>query len=125
MAFTGLVPSEHSSGPSERRGSITKTGNAHLRWALVEASWAYRHAPAIGVELRRRNEGQPPDVQAFAWHAQYRLTSKFRRLAAKKERNVAVVAVARELEARAGADQVAVGEDRQPLQRPAQVGGRL
>ena len=97
MAFTGLVPSEHSSGPSERRGSITKTGNAHLRWALVEASWAYRHAPAIGVELRRRNQGQPPDVQAFAWHAQCRLTSKFRRLAARKERNVAVVAVAREL----------------------------
>src|SRR5207245_5702909 len=73
MAFTGLVPSEHSSGPSERRGSITKTGNAHVRWALVEASWAYRHAPAIGAELRKRNEGQPPDVQAFAWHAQCRL----------------------------------------------------
>lgn len=97
MAFTGLVPSEHSSGPSERRGSITKTGNAHLRWALVEASWAYRHAPAIGAELRKRNEGQPPEVQAFSWHAQCRLTSKFRRLAARKERNVAVVTVAREL----------------------------
>jgi transposase len=97
MAFTGLVPSEHSSGPSERRGSITKTGNAHLRWALVEAAWAYRHAPAIGVELRRRNHGQPPDVQAYSWHAQCRLCSRFRRLAATKDRNVAVVAVAREL----------------------------
>jgi len=27
-AFVGLVPSEYSSGKSERRGSITKTGNA-------------------------------------------------------------------------------------------------
>ena len=31
MAFTGLVPSEHSSGLSVRHGSITKTGNAHLQ----------------------------------------------------------------------------------------------
>ena len=51
----------------------------------------------MGAELRKRNEGQPPDVQAFAWHAQCRLTARFRRLAAKKDRNVAVVAVAREL----------------------------
>jgi hypothetical protein len=38
MAFTGLVPSEHSSGPSVHRGSITKTGNAHVRRVLVEAA---------------------------------------------------------------------------------------
>src|SRR5262249_8099155 len=31
MAYLGLVPSEHSSGNSIRRGSITKTGNAHAR----------------------------------------------------------------------------------------------
>ncbi|MPZ92942.1 MAG: transposase [Actinobacteria bacterium] len=29
MAFTGLVPSEHSSGDKEYRGSITKSGNHH------------------------------------------------------------------------------------------------
>jgi transposase len=28
MAYLGLVPSEHSSGNSVRRGSLTKTGNA-------------------------------------------------------------------------------------------------
>jgi transposase len=33
--FCGLVPSEYSSGPSTRRGHITKTGNAHLRAQLV------------------------------------------------------------------------------------------
>ncbi|HXF57998.1 MAG TPA: transposase, partial [Actinomycetota bacterium] len=78
MAFTGLVPSEHSSGARERRGSITKTGNAHLRRVLVEAAWSYRHRPAIGPELRRRTEGQPPEVLAYAWHAQCRLCSRFR-----------------------------------------------
>ncbi len=69
MSFTGLVPSEHSSGASERRGSITKTGNRHVRRVLVEAAWAYRHRPAIGDKLRRRSEGQPPDVLACAWRA--------------------------------------------------------
>jgi transposase len=60
MAFTGLVPSEHSSGPTEHRGSITKTGNAHLRRVLVEAAWSYRHRPAVGIELRRRSEASLP-----------------------------------------------------------------
>ena len=38
MAFTGLIPSEHSSGAKRARGPITKTGNAHLRRVLVEAA---------------------------------------------------------------------------------------
>ena len=97
MAFTGLVPSEHSSGPSVHRGSITKTGNAHLRRVLVEAAWSYRHRPAIGINLRRRSQGQPPEVLAYAWAAQCRLFSRFHSIAASKNRNVAVVAVAREL----------------------------
>ncbi len=97
MAFTGLVPSEHSSGASEHRGSITKTGNAHLRRVLVEAAWSYRHHPAVGIELRRRSEGQPSEVTAYAWAAQCRLCSRFRSLAARRQHNIAVVAVAREL----------------------------
>jgi transposase len=36
MAFLGLVPSEHSSGPKVRRGGITKTGNPHVRRLLAE-----------------------------------------------------------------------------------------
>jgi transposase len=34
-AFVGLVPSEHSSGSSRAQGSITKTGNTHVRRLLV------------------------------------------------------------------------------------------
>jgi transposase len=45
MAYLGLIPSEHSSGKSIRRGSITKTGNGHVRRVLVEAAWTY-HMPA-------------------------------------------------------------------------------
>jgi transposase len=97
MAFTGLVPSEHSSGPSVHRGSITKTGNAHVRRVLVEAAWSYRHRPAIGINLRPRSEGQPPEALAYAWAAKCRLYSGFRSIARTKNRNVAVIAVAREL----------------------------
>ena len=42
MAFLGLVPSEYSSGPSVRRGGITKAGNPHARRLLAEAAWAYQ-----------------------------------------------------------------------------------
>lgn len=97
MAFTGLVPREHSSGQRTQRGSITKAGNAHVRRVLVEAAWAYRHRPAVGHRLRSRQQGQPPEVIAYSWRAQVRLHHRFQRLAAHKNRNVAVVAVAREL----------------------------
>jgi transposase len=38
-SFTGLCPSEHSSGGSRKQGSINKHGNPRLRHALVEAVW--------------------------------------------------------------------------------------
>jgi transposase len=97
MAFTGLVPSEHSSGQSRRQGGIVKTGNRHVRRVLVEAAWAYRHAPALRGTLRARLEGQPPEVVAYSWAAQCRLHQTYRRIAARKGSRIAVVAVAREL----------------------------
>ena len=38
-SYTGLVPSEHSSGGSRQRGAITKHGNPRVRHILVELSW--------------------------------------------------------------------------------------
>jgi len=67
MAFTGLIPTEHSSGASRHQGSITKTGNRHIRRVLVESAWAYRHAPAVRGKLRERLEGQPPEVAAYVF----------------------------------------------------------
>jgi transposase len=98
MAFAGLVPSEYSSGGNQRRGSITKTGNAHLRRVLVESSWHYRHRPSVGTKLRKRREGQPAAAIGIAEKAQHRLHRRFERLVARsKPANKAVVAVAREL----------------------------
>ena len=56
MGYGGIVASEDSSGERSRRGSITKTGNAHLRRVVVEAAWAYRHRPTVGGTLRKRQE---------------------------------------------------------------------
>lgn len=56
-SFVGLVPREYSSGLKERRGGITKTGNAHVRRVLVEAAWHYRHRPAVGENLQKAEPG--------------------------------------------------------------------
>jgi transposase len=97
MGFSGLVPSERSSGQTVRRGRITKAGNAHLRTQLIESAWAYQHGPSLGVDLRRRHDGLTPATRAWSWAAQQRLCARFRRLSARKSsRNVAAVAIARE-----------------------------
>ncbi len=97
MAYVGLVPREDSSGPRERRGSITKAGNAYCRHVLVQAAWAYRHPPTVGAALRTRQRGQPAAVVAHSWQAQQRLHRLYRRIATRRGAAVAVVAVAREL----------------------------
>jgi transposase len=98
MAFTGLIPSEHSSGTKRARGPITKTGNAHLRRVLVEAAWQYRHHAFLGPSLQQRQRGAPPAAIDIAWHAQRRLHRRYRALAARgKPTQHIVTAVAREL----------------------------
>ena len=98
MSFTGLVPGENSTGLTQRRGSITRAGNAHLRGQLCEAAWAYQHSPNVGVGIRERQQGVPPETVARSWAAQVRLSRRFRQLAAHKNvRSVVAAAVAREL----------------------------
>lgn len=98
MAFTGLVPSEDSSGEARRRGHITKTGNSHLRRILVEAAWSYAARPGRERARLRRLEGQPPDVVALALESEQRLHRRYWRIVRRgKLTQVAVVAVAREL----------------------------
>jgi transposase len=98
MGFTGLVPSEYSSGESVQRGRITKAGNAHLRTQLIESAWCYQHRPNLGLTLRRRQQQAGPATVARSWVAQQRLCARFRRLATRKtSRNVVTVAIAREL----------------------------
>jgi transposase len=98
MGFTGLVPSEYSSGNTVHRGHITKAGNAHLRTQLVESAWQYQHRASIGTTIARRHKDLPPTTVARSWAAQQRLCNRFRRLTARKtSRSTVVVAIAREL----------------------------
>nr|CDQ31673.1 Transposase IS116/IS110/IS902 family protein [Virgibacillus halodenitrificans] len=98
MAFTGLVPSEFSSGDARKVGAITKTGNRHIRKLLIEAAWSYRHKPAVGRDLQKRQQGQPTNILSISWKAQQRLHKKYYRLMARgKESGKVVTAVAREL----------------------------
>ena len=98
MGYSGAVPSEDSSGKRKQRGSITKTGNAHLRRIVVEAAWSYRHRPAIGPRLRKRQEGVPEPIKEIALKAQVRLSKRYARLAAAgKDQRKIITAVGREV----------------------------
>jgi transposase len=98
MAYLGLVPSEYSSGAKQQRGSITKTGNGHVRRLLVEAGWTYRFAPRKSYDLQRRAERASEAVQAIAWKAQKRLCGRYRHLSQQgKQANKVCTAIAREL----------------------------
>lgn len=98
MAYTGLVPSERSSGEVRKQGKITKTGNGHVRRLLIEAAWSYRYQPAVRGKLAKRLEGQKTPVQTISWNAQHRLHKKYFRLLARgKSSKTAITAVAREL----------------------------
>ncbi len=78
-AYLGLVPSESTTGgPSKRRlGSITKQGNPHARAMLVQAAW--------GLIKGAR---QHPDDPIRSWGA---------RIAKRRGKRIAVVAIARRL----------------------------
>ena len=97
-AYLGLVPSEHSSGASRSQGSITKTGNAHLRRLLVEAAWHHRKPYRPTAVLRRRWQLASPAAVARAQAGNHRLHQRWVSYADRKKRPVlANVAVAREL----------------------------
>lgn len=74
-SYLGLIPAEYSSGNKQRLGHISKQGNALLRGLLVEAAHsAARQEPELG--------------------------RCYRRLAMRKNRSIAAVAVARRLAVR-------------------------
>ena len=98
MSYVGLIPSEHSSGETKRRGGITRAGNSHVRRALIEAAWSYRFVPSMSVEIRRRNQGVSLEVRGIAWKAQKRLHDRYARLSHRGlNTNKMITALAREL----------------------------
>ena len=99
MKFTGLVPSEDSSGERRKRGSITKAGNKRLRTVLVESA---RHAShpvkRESDRMRARRKDQAGWAVELGRQAERRLHARYWALvSAGKNPNVAVTAVAREL----------------------------
>ena len=71
-SYLGLNPTEHSSGGTQRLGHISKQGNRMMRWLLVEAAY---------IAVRK-------DPQ---------LARVYKRLAFRRGRKIAAVAVARKL----------------------------
>lgn len=97
-SFVGLVPCEHSSGRSRVQGSITKTGNTHVRRLLVEAAWRHRARYRVGKTMRDRWELAPPAARARGDAGNQRLHARWNTFNARRKRHViANVAIAREL----------------------------
>ena len=96
MSYIGITPSEDSSGPRRRQGTITKTGNEAGRRAIIEAAWPYRLSARVTPHLRRRQHGQPKAVIEIAWKAQTRLCERYQALIRHRKKTVVVVtAIAR------------------------------
>lgn len=74
-AYLGMVPQEDSSGDRQRRGRITKAGPPRIRGVLVQASWAVWRSPRGSATLH-------------AW---------VHRLAERRGKRIAIVALARRL----------------------------
>jgi len=75
-AYLGLTPREYSSGEQQHRGRISKTGNPRMRALLVEAAW----------RVLRTTDSAAAPLRAWA-----------DRIAQRRGRSVAAVALARRL----------------------------
>lgn len=99
-AFLGLVSGEMSSSDNQNRLGITKQGNRFIRKLLVECSQSFSRATSgKSAMLKKRQEGNTPEVIAYADKANERLRKRYLTLVLrnKKVHNKAVTAVAREL----------------------------
>ena len=97
-SFVGLVPSEYSSGSSRAQGSITKTGNTHVRRLLVEAAWHHRARYVVGKTMRDRWDLAPAAARARGDEGNHRLHQRWVKfIDRRKKPTIANVAIAREL----------------------------
>ena len=97
-AYLGLVPSEHSSGQSRRKGGITKAGNSHVRRLLVEAAWHHKPRYRVGLTLQARWNQAPAAARTRGHAGNQRLNKRWETYTARKKKHtVASTAVAREL----------------------------
>ena len=96
--YLGLVPGENSSSTSTHRLGITKSGNNHLRWLLVEAANCYSRGNGLKTKaMKAKQEGCPKEIIAYADRAALRLRKKYVRIQLRSKACIAKVAIAREL----------------------------
>lgn len=95
--WLGTVPKESSSAENEKKGRITKAGNAHCRTILVEGMAG---ASRLNASIKKLRAGQAvsPDVQAVCYKATKRLNERYAYLTNERRMrpNKAKVAVVNE-----------------------------
>ena len=98
MSYFGLTTSEHSTGERVRKGSITKSGNSHARFFIVESAQHYCKRPKVSKELTDRQEGVDERIREISWKAQNRLYKRAKALSHSGVMEQKIkVALAREL----------------------------
>jgi transposase len=98
MSYLGLVTSERTTGERVRKGSITKSGNSHARFFIVESSQHYCKVPKVSKELTDRQAGVSERIREISWNAQNRLYKRSKALDRRGVMGQKIqVALAREL----------------------------
>lgn len=122
MGYLGLIPREESSGLTQRKGGITKAGNAHARWILVETVQHAWLPPKVSAQLSKRQEGQPESRKTLSWKVQTRLHKRAWHLTRRGVmKSKVTVALAREM---AGFAWAMLHTVKWPENPPAQPAGK-
>jgi transposase len=97
-SYAGMDLREYSSGGKERRYSMSKMGNLHIRTQVVEACQRAQLTPQVSRSLKNRREGIPVKFTEVADRCMKRLYKKSNNmLHAGKPVNKIKVACAREM----------------------------
>jgi transposase len=81
FSYTGLTPSEYSSGPAVRRGPISRQGASRVRHLLVETAWRALPrdaAPQEAFDRSAATRGKKRAIVAMARRLIGRIRAGFR-----------------------------------------------
>lgn len=97
MAFLGLIPSENSSGDTQKGGSITKAGNNRCRRLLIESVQHYKKRPRLSLQMKHDLAQVDAQSANIAIKSLKRLHKRYWALTMKgKIHPIATTAIARE-----------------------------
>lgn len=97
-SYAGMDLIEHSSGGKERRFSMSRMGNRHIRTTVIEACQYAFNVPVVSQILQKRRQETPAHLIDIADRCMQRLHKKARKLLHRdKPRNKIKAACAREM----------------------------